>query len=190
MVRRAFSLLELIIVLTIIGTLVGLLLPALLRVSARARDVECCKNMNQMNTAMNNLLSRQKKLPDPATPLRAGGWAIEILPYLEEIGLWQQLKDSPRIDSLSGNGIKPYRPRIMTCPNGSDASSTVASVPISHYTMRVVVSRTERGYAGFSDVALSSQTPWIQSPENSPTPNGGGPHDHGYFDNGGRFFGD
>jgi prepilin-type N-terminal cleavage/methylation domain-containing protein len=188
--RKAFSLLELIIVLTIIGLLVGLLLPALLRVSARARDVECCKNMNQMNTAMNNLLSRQRKLPDPASPLRAGGWAIEILPYLEEIGLWQQLKDSPRIDSLAGNGINPYRPRIMTCPDASDSSSSIASVPISHYTMRVIISRTSRDYAGFSDVALSSRSPWIQSPENASTPSGGGPHDHGYFNSSGHFFGD
>jgi prepilin-type N-terminal cleavage/methylation domain-containing protein len=184
--RKAFSLLELIIVLTIIGLLVGLLLPALLRVSARARDVECCKNMNQMNTAMNNLLSRQRKLPDPAPPLRAGGWAIEILPYLEEIGLWWQLKDSPRIDSLGGTGINFYRPRIMTCPNGSDASSSIPSVPSSHYTMGVV----GRGYAGFTDVARASRTPWIQSPENSPTPRGGGPHEGGYFDNHGNFFGD
>ena len=69
--RRAFSLLELIIVLTIIGTLVGLLLPALLRVSARARDKECCNNMRQMNLAVNNMLSRLRKLPDPASPLRA-----------------------------------------------------------------------------------------------------------------------
>jgi type II secretory pathway pseudopilin PulG len=190
MFRRAISLLELIIVLTIIGVMMGMLLPVLQRVSARARDKECCNNMRQMNLAVNNMLSRLRKLPDPASPLRAGGWAIEILPYLEEIGLWQQLKDSPRIDSLGGMGIIPYRPRIMTCPNGSDASSSIPSVPISHYTMRVVVSRTERGYAGFSDVPLSSRTPWIQSLENSSTPRGAGPHEGGYFDYTGNFFGD
>jgi hypothetical protein len=94
--------------------------------------------MNQMNTAMNNLLSRQRKLPDPAPPLRAGGWAIEILPYLEEVALWQQLKDIPRTESATE--FARYRPKIMTCPDAWDGSS-ISSIPTSHYTMRVIVSR-------------------------------------------------
>jgi type II secretory pathway pseudopilin PulG len=134
--RRAKTLLELIIVLTIMGMLFGMLLPVLQRVEARARDTTCCNNMRQMNTAMVNLLSRQRMLPDPAPPLRAAGWEIEILPYLEEVALWQQLKDSPRMDSVAE--LARYRPKIMTCPDAWDGSSSVSSVPTSHYAMRVV----------------------------------------------------
>jgi len=184
--RRAKTLLELIIVLAIIGILFGMLLPVLLHVEARARDTTCVNNMRQMNIAMGNLLSHQRTLPDPAPPLRAAGWAIEILPYLEEIALWQQLKDSPRMDAVAG--LAQWRPKIMTCPNAYDGSSTVSSVPTSHYSMRVTISRTSRDYAGFYDVPLSSRIPWIQSPENSSTPRGSGPHEGGYLDSRGTFF--
>ena len=193
--RRAKTLLELIIVLAIMGTLFGLLLPVLLRVESRARDTQCCNNMRQMDMAVRNVLSHQRKLPDPAPPLRAAGWAIEILPYLEEIALWQQLKDSPRMDAVAG--MAQWRPKIMTCPNAWDGSVSVSSaatsnygVPTSHYSMRVIVTRTSRDYNGFTDVALASRIPWIQSPENSGTPLGGGPHEGGYFDERGRFFDD
>jgi len=193
--RRAKTLLELIIVLAIMGTLFSLLLPALLRVEARARDTQCCNNMRQMNTAMWNLLSRQRKLPDPAPPLRAAGWAIEILPFLEEVGLWQQLKDSPRMDAVAG--LAQWRPKIMTCPNAWDGSVSIPSdptvhyaVPTSHYAMRVIVSHGSRDYAGFYDVELASRIPWLQSPENSSTPRGAGPHEGGYFDQSGHFFDD
>ena len=193
--RRAKTLLELIIVLAIMGVLFGMLLPVLLRVEGRARDAQCCNNMRHMNTAMYNLLSRQRKLPDPAPPLRAAGWAIEILPYLEEVALWQQLKDSPRMDAVAG--MAQYRPKIMTCPNAWDGSVSVSSaatsnygVPTSHYSMRVIVTRTSREYNGFTDVALASRIPWIQSPENSSTPLGAGPHEGGYFDERGNFFDD
>ena len=190
--RRAKTLLELIIVLAIMGTMFGMLLPVLSRFMQRARDTMCSNNMRQMDVAMRNLLSRQGKLPDPAPPLRAAGWAIEILPYLEEVALWQQLKDSPRMDSVAG--MAQRRPIIMTCPKASDGSVSISNshyaVPTSHYSMRVIVTRTSREYNGFTDVPLASRIPWIQSPENSGTPLGAGPHDGGYFDSGGRFFDD
>ena|SRR6266496_719507 len=93
---------------------------------------------------------------------------------------------------------------LMTCPNAWDGSAGISSaatsndtvptshyaVPTSHYAMRVIVSRAGRDYAGFYDVPLASRIPWIQSPENSSTPLGAGPHDGGYFDERGRFFDD
>ena len=124
----------------------------------------------------------------PRAAAAAGGWAIEILPYLEEVALWQQLKDGPR--TASAAEFAQYRPKIMTCPDAWDGSSSISSIPTSHYTMRVIVSRKARDYAGFSDVALSTRIPWIQSPENLSTPSGGGPHERGYFDSSGHFFGD
>ena len=46
------------------------------------------------------------------------------------------------------------------------------------------------GFAGFRDVPLSCRIPWVQSPDNFSTPRGEGPHQGGYFDSSGRFFGD
>src|SRR5262245_58780382 len=190
--RRAKTLLELIIVLAIMGTMFGMLLPVLSRFMQRARDTTCVNNMHQMDRAMYNVLARQRKLPDPAPPLRAAGWAIEILPYLEEVAIWQQLKDSPRMESAAE--FAQRRPIIMTCPNAWDGSVSISNshyaVPTSHYSMRVIITRTSREYNGFTDVALASRIPWIQSPENSGTPLGGGPHDGGYFDERNRFFDD
>jgi len=78
--RTAFTLVELLVVVTIIGILIALLMPAVHAARESGRKAQCANNLHQIGVAFNN---RASKLSEP---LRARGWLGELQPYLEDIG--------------------------------------------------------------------------------------------------------
>ncbi|MBW3598260.1 MAG: DUF1559 domain-containing protein, partial [Planctomycetes bacterium] len=52
--RRGFSFVELLLVVTVIGILVALLLPAVQAAREAARRITCAKNLSQLILAVNN----------------------------------------------------------------------------------------------------------------------------------------
>ena len=97
---RAFTLVELLVVVAIVGVLVSLLLPAVQAARARARRAQCANKLRQVALATLNFESAKNSLP-PAGIARIHrdtefdvdvfnpfggfqiGWAVLILPYLE-----------------------------------------------------------------------------------------------------------
>jgi len=61
--RRAFTLVELLVVIAIIGVLVGLLLPAVQAAREAARKSSCKNNLRQVGLGMHNYESAYRKLP-------------------------------------------------------------------------------------------------------------------------------
>ncbi len=95
---RGFTLVELLVVITIIGVLVGLLLPAVQAARAAARRTDCVNRSKQIGLAVNNYHSAFKKLPrawwldnPPNKPFNGGNWLIAILPYMELSAVYEQL---------------------------------------------------------------------------------------------------
>jgi len=89
--RRAFTIVELLVVITIIGIMVGLLLPAVQAAREAARRMSCSNNAKQIGLAMLNYESTFRHLPagmqfvNGGTPIDAVGTAwMAILPYLEQ----------------------------------------------------------------------------------------------------------
>ena len=89
--RRAFTLVELLVVITIIGILIGLLVPAVNMAREAARRGQCLNNVKQICTATQNYLSVHKqfpinwgKAPENGGPTTKGhSWLTMILPQLE-----------------------------------------------------------------------------------------------------------
>ncbi len=85
---RAFTLVELLIVIAIVGILVALLLPAIQTARESARRVACKNNLKQIGVAVQNYHATTGHLPPPKlgagqfNPL--GGTFIALLPHLEE----------------------------------------------------------------------------------------------------------
>lgn len=65
-----FTLVELLVVITIIGMLMALLLPAIGAVRATGQQTECSNNMRQLGTAIINYETSKQKLPGYAQPVK------------------------------------------------------------------------------------------------------------------------
>ena len=67
--KRAFTLVELLVVITIIGILIALLLPAVQAAREAARRTQCSNNLKQLALSSLNLEQTQRHFP-------TGGWGF------------------------------------------------------------------------------------------------------------------
>jgi prepilin-type N-terminal cleavage/methylation domain-containing protein len=91
--RKGFTLVELLVVITIIGILIALLLPAVQAAREAARRMQCTNNMKQVGLALHNYHSALQCFPPAVlwgnrTKAQHHTWLTLILPYMEQQSLW------------------------------------------------------------------------------------------------------
>ena len=129
---RGFSLVELLVVITIIGMLVGLLMPALISARGRARIAQCTNNQKELGLAIIQYEGAKQKLPGYANQITNGtaytkvSWVPVLFPYLGRMDLWEGNTASSikgwRTGDPTGTATSPgVKPRLaqVICPNGS-----------------------------------------------------------------------
>ncbi|MFM8704132.1 MAG: type II secretion system protein, partial [Planctomycetia bacterium] len=82
--RKAFTIVELLTVVAIIGVLIGLLLPAVQKARESARLASCKNNLKQIGGALHGHLSARGTFPAGGRNCDRGSWWYEILPFIEE----------------------------------------------------------------------------------------------------------
>jgi prepilin-type N-terminal cleavage/methylation domain-containing protein len=112
--RIGFTLVELLVVITIIGILIALLLPAVQAAREAARRAQCANNVKRIGLAMHNYLATHDVFPfgegdlpgwNDSVPWTGYPWATLILPHLEQQPLYDQLDMSKY-----GYGHEPASP--------------------------------------------------------------------------------
>ena len=93
--RSAFTIVELLVVLVVIGVLMSIIIPAVMSARGAANRLDCENRLRQFGVALHNFESNHRHLP-VGTIFVGGGPAgtdwkpaqIQLLPYLEQASLY------------------------------------------------------------------------------------------------------
>jgi prepilin-type N-terminal cleavage/methylation domain-containing protein/prepilin-type processing-associated H-X9-DG protein len=153
MKRKAFTLVELLVVVAIIGVLASLLLPAVQRAREAGRKAVCTNNMKQIGLAILNFEQAHKALPtggEGSTYSSAGNGVTKfsmhslftyLLPYIEKDDVYNQMDLS-----------KGYRETVANCAASTTWIETYVcpSNPFLSY----------KDTAGIADIVAAATTTW------------------------------
>lgn len=81
----AFTLVELLVVIAVVGILAAITLPAVQATRAVARRIQCQNNLKQIGLALQNYHDTQTVFPSGSIPTRSYAWGVMLylMPYLE-----------------------------------------------------------------------------------------------------------
>jgi len=120
--RFAFSLLEVVVVIAIMGLLTALLLAAVQKVRESASRACCQVNLKQISLALHSYHDTNKHLPDvlykvPVGDRYAGlNWMVPLLPFIEQDALWQNTLRACQVNVLTY--VNPPHEGSDTMKNG------------------------------------------------------------------------
>src|SRR3954469_25025327 len=101
-VRRAFTLIEQLVVIAIIAILVGVLLPAVQKVRDVSYRVYCQNSLKQIGLALHNYHDTNGVFPPgiaeatrgPRAEGQGASWLARVLPYVEQPALYRDMENA------------------------------------------------------------------------------------------------
>ena len=122
--KFGFTIVELLVVITIIGLLMALLLPAVGRVRDNARRIQCVNQLKQLGTASLNFHSQKEYFPgyisemrtnDPSGQTRIVSWFTQLLPMMERNDWYDAIQQG--VDGGMGTFDSTTYSELAVCPS-------------------------------------------------------------------------
>ncbi len=115
-------------VITIIGVLIALLLPAVQAAREAARRMSCSNNLKQIGLALHNYHDLSRCLPAGWRGYNAAGgpnpigepgwgWAAAALPFLEQVGASEQIRFDRPLTAAENAAIRVLPLAVFRCPS-------------------------------------------------------------------------
>ena len=113
--RRAFTLVELLVVIAVVALLVAILLPAVQAAREAARMTQCKNNFKQNALAVLNYEAANGALPSLIHPKKiVACWRFSLLPFLEERAIFDKIRALTFPEELVT--LCPHSPSIIRKP--------------------------------------------------------------------------
>ena len=124
---------ELLVVISIIGVLAGLLIPAVQAAREAARRMQCQSNLKQLGLAAMNFESSYRHLPGPtmnAHPKTLSyqgdvGLFVNMLPFFEQKALYESIDKNVPSNSVPNKSKIEKSPSLLKCPSAMDSELLV-----------------------------------------------------------------
>ena len=179
--RAAFTVLELLVSVAILGVMFAVLLPAIASVRESARRMQCTSHLREIGIALHNHHDMLGRLPAgwtfTADVRSAYGWAVPLLPYLEQTALFEGIDRNKRLLDPALETARSTSLEIMLCPSdiaqplftlyeGADERTSTLSRPFAPSNSRALVQLPTANYVGMFGT--------LESDDSIPAPIGDG----------------
>ena len=137
--RVAFTLIEMLVSISIIAVLMSLVLPAIQSARSAARQTQCLNNLRNHGVAMNGYLAAHDRFPAagnwagiPGRRYPGHNWVVELLPYLDRTDLADRWEKELAFNAGDNSDVGQTHLKILVCPEdyttngGGDLSYGVA----------------------------------------------------------------
>jgi prepilin-type N-terminal cleavage/methylation domain-containing protein/prepilin-type processing-associated H-X9-DG protein len=154
-IAYGFTLLELLVVITIIAILIGLLLPVVQKARETGARISCSNNLRQIGLALQNCASSYNgtyppglgSFPNPGLPRNSssgswGGLLYHLLPFIEQQNLYNlsALSNGGYDVELGGNGIVEIQiVRSYLCPADPTAITASTGWAVGSYAYNGII---------------------------------------------------
>lgn len=153
--RRAFTLVELLAVVAIIGVLVALLLPAVQAAREAARRTSCSNNLAQQIIAMHHYESSHQLYPpgtvNPTGPILNQlkgyhhGWIEQLLPYLEQEAVYHHIDRDVSVYARPNRPVRNIGFSWLKCPSSPQVGTGYSNYAALHHDVEASIDVDQHG---------------------------------------------
>lgn len=152
-VEAGFTIVELLVVVALVGTLVALLLPAIQMSRETARKTQCANNLKQIGLGMHAYVLTQQAfppgyvsrvLPDHDDGGPGWAWASMIMSFIEEESLYKQINFAASLRTDETKLVRMTSLPLFVCPS-DDMFEPIIDIP-SKSSTRIICQMAAGNY--------------------------------------------